>query len=175
MGLFYYYSGNTALGSHYHRLAEHGLTPKEHEIYKLELNLPRYLALREGELFGVRRGSQPESQPVAAQQESQQIEEEEIERQQGEQRLMVSKMLKDGELRKVGQRLQKHMLHTSSLASIVPHSHSPSPPEKGPEGLPLINVSHVLKSHLSRNRMGRPSGRDWELFRLMEMIAALPG
>jgi hypothetical protein len=34
MGIFYYYSGNTAVGGYYHRLAERGLNAAEIEVYK---------------------------------------------------------------------------------------------------------------------------------------------
>ena len=89
-----------------------------------------------------------------------------MERQSSEHKAMVSKMLKDGGLRKVGQRLQNHMSTTLGLASVVPRNSSPSPSEKSVQSLPKINVSHVLKSHLSKNRMLSPLGRDWQLFRL---------
>ena len=59
-----------------------------------------------------------------------QIEAEEMERQSSEHKVMVSKMLKDGNLRKVGQRLQNHMSTTMGLASVIQHNSSPSPPEK---------------------------------------------
>ena len=56
-----------------------------------------------------------------------QIGKEEMERQSSEHKAMVSKMLKDGALRKVGQRLQSHMSTTMGLASVVTHNNSPSP------------------------------------------------
>ena len=50
-----------------------------------------------------------------------------MERQATEHKAMVSKMLKDGGLRKIGQKLQHHMSETMGLASVIPRQSSPSP------------------------------------------------
>ena len=34
IGIYFYYIGNTPIGTYYHRLAERGLTPQESEIFK---------------------------------------------------------------------------------------------------------------------------------------------
>lgn len=52
-----------------------------------------------------------------------------MERQQHEQQNMVSKMLKDSKLRKIGKRLKSHMGKTLSLASITTHTQSPVIPD----------------------------------------------
>lgn len=85
---------------------------------------------------------------------------------------MVSRMLKDSHDRNVGAKLSKHIRNTLSLASIIPHSFSPPhPPNK--ENLPFVNVSQVLKSHLSKNRGGTRTQRDWQIRTLLHMIDSL--
>ena len=130
MGIFYYYCGNTAVGGYYHRLAEQGLTQQEAEVYKVEMRVERYLAALEVQLFGIKKNPLTETQKAdlnPRKEDIVQIGKEEMERQSSEHKVMVSKMLKDGGLRKIGQRLQNHMSTTMGLASVVPHNHSPSP------------------------------------------------
>ena len=97
-----------------------------------------------------------------------------MERQKIEQKNMISDMLKDGKLKKVGRKIAEHYHSTNSLASVVSYSESVSSPEKEKENLPLINVSHVLKSHLSKNRGKGLEMRDWQLSRLIHTINQLP-
>jgi hypothetical protein len=83
---------------------------------------------------------------------------------------MVSNMLKNSEEKKVGLRFKGHIRSTLSLAKIIPHTNSP-PKEAGlKQGLPFVNVSQVLKSHLSRNRGGSRGNRDWQLRTLLQII-----
>jgi hypothetical protein len=81
-------------------------------------------------------------------------------------------MLKDNHEKKVGAKLKKHIRNTLSLARIIPHSHSP-PPLCNKENLPFVNVAQVLKSHLSRNRGGTRTHRDWQTRTLLQMIDSL--
>jgi hypothetical protein len=85
---------------------------------------------------------------------------------------MVAKMLKDSSEKTVGAKLKKHIKNTLSLATIIPHSRSP-PTNNTKENLPFVNVSQVLKSHLSRNRGGTRAQRDWQIRTLLQMIGSL--
>lgn len=83
---------------------------------------------------------------------------------------MVSNMLKNSSEKQVGLRFKGHIRNTLSLAKIIPHTNSP-PKETGlKQALPFVNVSQVLKSHLSRNRGGSRGNRDWQLRTLLQII-----
>lgn len=55
MGMLYYYSGNTALGEQFHRLAEKGLSSKDLEFHRNEFNLSAELAALENRLFSLQK------------------------------------------------------------------------------------------------------------------------
>ena len=85
---------------------------------------------------------------------------------------MVAHMLKDSREKTTGVKLKRHIKNTLSLATIIPHSQYP-PPNNAKENLPFVNVSQVLKSHLSRNRGGTRFPRDWQIRTLLQMIDSL--
>jgi hypothetical protein len=86
---------------------------------------------------------------------------------------MVTHMLKDNHDKGIGGKFRKHIRNTMSLAKIIPHSHSPPLTTGSKENLPFVNVAQVLKSHLSRNRGGTRTQRDWQIRTLLQMIDSL--
>lgn len=169
MGLLYYYSGNTTMGEHYHRLADKGLTPKELQLQRKDYNHQGELLRMEQELFGPLRVAVAED--VREEEEaSSEAQVEQAEHQRSGHLQMVKKMLKRSEEKQMGLILSKHMRNTLSLATIIPHALSPPKNSSTSEQLPFLNTSQVLKSHLSRNRGGVRGAREWHWARIVELM-----
>jgi hypothetical protein len=173
MGLLYYYSGNTTMGEHYHRLADKGLTSKELQLQRKDFNHLGVIARMEQELFGP-HGVTKVDDIREDEEVSSEAQQERAENQRSGHLQMVKKMLKRSEEKQMGLMLSKHMRNTLSLATIIPHALSPPKNTNNSEQLPFLNTSQVLKSHLSRNRGGIRGGREWHWARIVDLMGLPP-